>query len=130
MDEKAQSQENQWKERRKYQRINKTFILTYFDKANPDKKIEITQLKNISKGGICFITTKAFLPDTKIGVELKTPYLSDTTYLEGVVLESREKLKDILYLTRLEFDSLNPQAEHLITKMIEVFVNGGENDHE
>ena len=125
-----QSQNENWAERRKYQRIEKNFILTYFDKENPSVRIELTQLKNISKGGLCFITTQAFAPSTKLGLELRTPYLSETTYLEGVVLESRPKIEGIIYETRLQFEELNPQADFLITKMIEVFINGGERAYE
>ena len=116
--------------RRQYQRIHKNFILTYFEKDDPTKKYEITQLKNISLGGICFITSKAFAPSTLIGIELKTPYLSDTTYLEGLVLESHEKIKGILYETRLKFNPLNAQAEFLLAKLIDFFVNGGKNLYE
>lgn len=111
-------------ERRRHKRIKKNFILTYFDVSNPSQKFEITQLKNIGKGGICFITTRSFASATKIGIELKTPYLSGTTYLEGVVLESHEKIKNLLYETRLQFTSVEPQAEFLLNKVIEFFTNG------
>ncbi len=111
-------------ERRFHKRIKKNFILTYFDVNNPSVKFEITQLKNISKGGICFITTRTFPASTQIGIELKTPYLSGTTYLEGTVLESHEKIKNLLYETRLEFAPLEAPAEFLLNKLIEYFVNG------
>ena len=111
-------------ERRLHKRIKKNFILTYFDVNNPSVKFEITQLKNISKGGICFITTRSFPSSARIGIELKTPYLSGTTYLEGTVLESHEKIKNLLYETRLEFSSLEAPAEFLLNKLIEYFVNG------
>jgi len=126
----SQNNNENWAERRRYQRIEKNFILTYYEKENPSVKIELTQLKNISKGGLCFITTKAFLPSTKLGLELRTPYLSETTYLEGVVLESRPKIEGIIYETRLQFEELNSQADFLIMKMIEVFMNGGANAYE
>jgi len=133
MTEQPQSDQNQninWPERRQYQRIEKNFILTYFEKENPSVRIELTQLKNISKGGLCFITTKAFLPSTRLGLELRTPYLSETTYLEGVVLESRPKIEGIIYETRLQFEELNPQGDFLISKMMEVFMNGGSSTYE
>lgn len=111
-------------ERRRHKRIKKNFILTYFEVSNPSQKFEITQLKNIGKGGICFITTRPFPASTKIGIELKTPYLSGTTYLEGIALESHEKIKNLLYETRLQFTSVEPQAEFLLNKVIEYFTNG------
>jgi len=110
-------------ERRKYKRIKKNFILSYFDKAFPEQKLELTQLKNISLGGICFVTTKAFDPATVIGIELKTPYLSDTTYLEGKVIQSHERVKNVIYETRLEFDTLSSEAEFLLNKMMDFFTS-------
>ena len=117
-------------ERRQYKRVNKNFILTYYDKSDPSKKYEITQLKNISLGGLCFITSRHFDSGAKIAIELKTPYISDTTNLEGQVLGSNEKIKKILYETRLKFDSLTPQAEFLLAKLIDFFINGGKNLYE
>ena len=72
---------------------------------------EASQLKNISIGGICLITAQAFSPGTKLGIELKTPILSELTHLEGTVLESHERIKDIIYETRVEFTALPDQAK-------------------
>ena len=117
-------------ERRRHKRIKRSFILTYFDKANPTQKFEITQLKNISLGGMCFITGKQFSPPAKMRIELKTPFLSDTTFLEGSVLESHEKVKGMIYETRLEFDPLSTEAEFLLSKIIELFINGDKRIYE
>jgi len=73
-------------------------------------------------GGMCFVTTRQFMPATKLGIDLKTPYLADTTYLEGMVHQSHEKVNNMLYETRLEFTSLKPDAEFLLAKLIEYFV--------
>ena len=117
-------------ERRKYKRIKKNFLLTYYDKADPSKEYEITQLKNISMGGMCFITNQSFEPSIILAIKLRTPFLSDTTYIEGVVLESHEKVGELLYETRLQFQQLNPQAEFLLAKLIEFFIHNGErNSH-
>lgn len=108
-------------DRRKYLRIKKQFILSYYDKKDPTNRHEASQLKNISLGGICFLTSKHYPPKTRIAIELKTPYLAGTTHLEGTVLESHEKLSNILYETRLEFDSLTSQAEFVLNKIVEYF---------
>ena len=110
-------------ERRRYMRVAKNFILTYFDKVDPTTKFEVTQLKNISMGGACFVTTREFPKGTEIGIELKTPYITDTTYLEGVVHESHPKVKGMLYETRLEFGNLDTQAEFLMAKLIKFFTD-------
>lgn len=108
-------------ERRTSERYLKNLILNYFDPVNPDKKHEITQLKNISKGGICFITSKPFAEGTVLGIELNTPFITDTTYLEGVIHASHEKMKDHIYETRLEFHNLTHEAKVLLEMLIEYF---------
>jgi hypothetical protein len=111
-------------ERRRYIRIKKSFLLTYFDKSEPSRKHEITQLKNISLGGMCFITSQSFNPATELVIELKTPYLAETTHLEGVVLESHVKMKNRIYETRLGFRDLDTEAKILLEKLMEYFLNG------
>jgi hypothetical protein len=109
-------------ERRQYKRINRSFILSYFDLAEPDYKFEITQIKNISLGGMCFVATKDFDNSVKLGLELKTPYLSGTTYMEGAVVGSVERMKDKIYETRIQFDPLEPEAKVLLQKLIDFFI--------
>lgn len=117
-------------ERREYLRIKKNFILSYYLDTEPSVKYKVTQLKNISKGGMCFITAQKYAPATKLIVELKTPYIVDITHLEGTVLESHEKLPEIIYETRLKLENLSSQAQFLIEKLEELFRKGIENKNE
>lgn len=114
--------------RRKFQRINKQFILTYFHIQDPENQYEITQLKNISEGGMCFVASRPSELNTQIGIKLKTPYLSDTTYFEGTVLGSHEKISNLVYEIRTEFSPLNESAKFLINKLKDVFLKGQENE--
>ena len=109
-------------ERRQYKRINRSFILSYFDRAEPDYKFEITQIKNISLGGMCFVAIKSFEPPAKLGLELKTPYLSGTTYLKGAVVGSTEKMKDKIYEIRIQFEPLETEARVILQKLIDFFI--------
>ena len=115
-------------ERRKYKRIKKHFILTYFDRNDPLSRYSASQLKNISLGGMCLITSKAFEPLAILEIELKTPYLSELVHVEGRVLESNEKIKDIIYETRLEFIFVSDQARLVLDKIIEHFQKEENND--
>ena len=72
-------------ERRQYKRIKKHFILKYYEIDNMSKKYEASQLKNISLGGMCLITERAFEPNTILGIDLKTPFISDVTHIKGLV---------------------------------------------
>ncbi len=119
------NQDQSQNERRRSERIKKNFILTYFNKSDPSHKYEITQLKNIGMGGMCFITSKPYGPGTVLGVDLKTPYLSDTTHLEGKVLESHERVKNVIYETRLQFLQLDREAEFILARLIDFFMSGG-----
>ena len=108
-------------ERRRYIRISKTFILSYFVKDKPEVKYAATQIRNISLGGMCVITSTPFEPGTILSIELKTPYLTGTTHIEGVVLASQEKIHGILNETRLTFKSLHPEAEFVLGKIVDYF---------
>ncbi len=111
-------------ERRKYTRIKKNFIISYYNKQSPSVKYEVSQIKNISLGGSCFITSNYCSPSTPIGIELKTPYLAGTVHLEGSVLESQEKVPNLVYETRLVFEPLTPQADFVLKKIVEYFKEG------
>ena len=108
-------------ERRKSIRIDKHFILKYYDLANPDVIYSATQLKNISIGGICFTTATAFAIGTALAVDIKTPMLAEITHLEGTILASEEKLKNIIYETRLQFKNLTDQDIKMLKATIEYF---------
>src|SRR3989338_4968041 len=108
------------KERRAYVRINKNFILTYYDSAKRQEKFEITQLKNISLGGLCFITSKPLAVGAQLHIDLKTPYIAEVTYLDGTVLESHEKIKGLIYETRIHFKNLKPESEFILHKLIQL----------
>ena len=112
---------NEQPERRQYKRFKKHFILTYWDLGDPYVRHEATQLKNISLGGICLITPRAFAPMTTLCIELKTPFYSELTRLEGKVVQSNEKIKDVVYETHLAFQQLSSNAQFALSKIIEHF---------
>lgn len=126
--DKSKKMKKEQPERRRYKRIRKNFVLTYFDLADPLQKYNTSQLKNIGLGGMCLITPKPFAPSTILGIELKTPFVTELTHLEGKVMESHEKIKDIIYETRLEFNQLTPPAKFVLNKIIEYFVKEEKRD--
>ena len=109
-------------ERRRYVRIEKHFIISYYVKSDPIRKYDISQLKNISMGGMCFVTSRAFGPHTTMGIELKTPYFAETAHIDGTTLASHEKVPNMIYETRLSFDALSPIAEVVLKKIVETFL--------
>ncbi|MCC6759444.1 MAG: PilZ domain-containing protein [Candidatus Omnitrophica bacterium] len=115
------SDDRSYSEKRKYPRINKHFILSYFDLNDPLVRHDASQLKNISIGGMCLITSKVYPQGTRLGIELRTPFLSEFIHLKGTVLESKEKIKGIIYETRLQFDDIPEKTLVILKKMVEHF---------
>ena len=104
-------------ERRKHIRVDRSFILTYVDKRTPNVKNEITQLRNISRGGMCFVATRPFELSMELIIEMRTPFTTGGIALEGIVLESRERIKGLIYDVRLRFQNLPPHADEILEKI-------------
>jgi len=111
------------KDRRRFTRIYRNFILSYYEKNNAAQKYDISQVNNISRGGVNFIAVRPFDINTKLCLELKTPYLTDVVLLEGIVLGSKEKIPKLIYEVRMEFQDLSEQANDVLGK-IELYAQG------
>ena len=111
------SSEFDGRNRRKHVRIHKNFILSYHIKDDPTAKFDVTQLKDISRGGMCFLSSKYLPPQIDLAIELKTPYLSQALYLEGRVIEAQEKLANIIFEIRVVFHNLSPIALEVLEKL-------------
>ena len=106
-----------FKNRRKYVRIYRNFILSYCLKGQSQVAYEMSQVNNISRGGINFSSTVALIPGSQMLIELKTPFLNDKIKLEGVVLESKEKIARLIYEVRVEFNNVSEQAKEVLAKI-------------
>jgi hypothetical protein len=106
-----------FQDRRKYVRIYRNFVLSYYEKDKKDIKYDISQVNNISKGGINFIAVRPFDAGTLLGIELQTPFIKDSAYLEGKVLESKEKIANLIYEIRLEFVELSAESLNVLDKI-------------
>jgi len=120
--------ESNFDERRKYPRIEKYFIVTYYDLKFTEQTFCTTQLKNISCGGMLLITEMPFEPGTILGIEIKSPFFANITHLQGKVIESQESAKDIFYHTRLEFTNLSPEAKNVIAQSVHFFQTNEKNN--
>jgi hypothetical protein len=106
-----------FQDRRKYVRVYRNFVLSYYEKDKKDIKYDISQVNNISKGGINFIAVRAFDPGVILSIELRTPFISDVVYLEGKVLESKEKISNLIFEIRLEFHELSQESLNILDKI-------------
>lgn len=115
-------------ERRKYVRISKNFIFDYFDLAKPSEKFPASQIKNISRGGLCIVTERPFPHGSLLGIEIKTPFFSGLSCFQGKVLESHERIHGIVYETRIQFQNLTPDMEEVLKEAINFFERNESDD--
>ena len=104
-------------ERRRSVRVQKTFIIRFCAKNDPSQKYEISQIKNISRTGICFTSTKPLAQGVIMLIEFRMPYVSDMISLEAQVLDSKEKVKNVVYENRLKYQNVSLEALIVLEKI-------------
>ena len=110
-----------FQDRRKHVRIYRNYVLTYHLKGKGNVKYGMSQVNNISRGGINFTASAPFEAGTEMVIEVKTPFLSDKIDFEGAVLDHREKIPGVLYEIRVQFHDLSPQAIEVMDKLERMF---------
>ena len=111
-------------ERRQSVRIKKNYLVRFRQKENPFLMYDISQIENISRGGLCFTSTISFNTGETLSIELRAPYLPNTIYLEGTVCQAEEKVLGLIYQIRLQFQNLTPFAAEALDKIEKYNING------
>ena len=114
-------------ERRRGDRINKNFIVSYRIYGDPNN-IDISQTKNMGEGGIMLTTNCAFEPGTILAIEIKLPFVPIPIRLLGRVLESKEINRNIIYETRLLFTYLDDSSKSMISNTVDYFIKEEKNE--
>lgn len=104
-------------ERRRYLRIYRNFIMSYHEKGKSVIKHNVSQVNNVSKGGLSFSSTHPLKQGIVVMVDLKTPFIADSIRLEGVVLGCIEKIPEMIYEIRLQFQEITEQASTALEKI-------------
>lgn len=92
--------------KRKYPRQKAGYFVSYRVK---DKKgvYDISRTKNLSQGGMLITTGKKFEKGIQLEMMMNFPLIRQRIKITGVVLSSREVVKDSIYETRLRYVGLN-----------------------
>src|SRR3989338_1123238 len=106
-------------ERRKFVRIDESFVVYYTTVAPDEPKSDVSQTKNISIGGILFITDRKFFQGTVLKLRIKLPDVPDYVNVRVKVVDSKERLKNIIYETRAQFIGISEEDKDSINKMVE-----------
>ena len=105
------------KENRKSRRIYHNFIVSYCSASDASKQKNVTQINNISMGGMNFSVSETLKDQELLTIELKTPFLPENLHLQGQVLECREKISGLIYEVRVKFKDLSVQAQEGLVKI-------------
>ncbi len=89
-------------ERRKYHRLNASFIVSYRVKE-PPSDFDLSQTKDVSQGGLLLTTNKKFAQGTVLIMTIRFPFVAEKLKLDGQVVSSQEKVKNLIYETHIKF---------------------------
>jgi len=106
-------------DRRKYQRLVGGFLV-YYKIKGPLENYNLTRTKNISRGGMLLTVDKPFEKLTDMEFIIRGPFTHGTDVrMAGVVLESREIVKDFIYEARIEFSESDVKSLDKLDEFIE-----------
>jgi len=112
-------------ERRQFPRIDGTFVVSYGEALDDRQKIDITQTRNISEGGLLFTTDRKFQSGIVLKLKLRLPGYPDYITLKVEVVESKEIAgKGFLYDTRVKFISIKDEIKDVIRKIVDTKMGG------
>lgn len=107
-------------ERRKYPRLNCHFLV-YYRMLEGNDEIDLSQIKNVSLGGMLLTTSKPFEKRAKLALKIRLPgvYIMPT----GKVIESRQIGKVIpIYDTRLEFSDIGESDRQILGETLDNYL--------
>jgi hypothetical protein len=110
--------------KRKNPRVDRKFSLKYRLKGIDSQKFDISQIKDISQGGVRFFTSFFFKENSVLIVELHVPYVDQMPIFEGQVVGCQEKIPLSMYETRLKFINVTAQAREVLQLIEKKFAKG------
>jgi len=106
-------------ERRKFARVDGTFVVSYKDVSTGQAKTDVTQTRDISAGGIKFTTDRSFAPDTILKLKLRIPDALDYINVKLKVVESKKRGAGSSYYTRGRFVAMRDEDLEAIKRVVE-----------
>ena len=93
-------------ERRKSPRIEANFVVSYKIEEMPEG-YDLSQTKNISQGGLLITTNRGFEKGSFLTINIRIPFVPQKIKLKGEVIDSSERVRDLIYETRVKFIGLD-----------------------
>jgi len=103
--------------RRKFKRINRSYIVSYTPVKNGELKYNVSQTKDLSEGGLSFISDKSFEKGTILKIKLKLPEFLDYVIVQAQVVNSTQRARSIIYETRASFIAVEQKIKDSIKRL-------------
>jgi hypothetical protein len=110
-------------EKRKNPRLDCRFMISYGIAGQADKN-DVSQLRNLSLGGVAFTSGHSFAAGSEIVLKLKLPNSPLPIMPSGKVLDSKELVKGLIYQNRIEFVSLKEEEEKALSEILQRQLKG------
>jgi len=118
MENKEDSQPDYIKfEKRKFKRINGNYVISYIPIKGEDLKFDVSQTKNLSEGGLLFISDRKFEKDIVLKIKLRLPEFSDYVIIKAQVIASTQLAKGLMHETRVKFVDVEQKVREAIRKL-------------
>ena len=105
-------------EKRKHPRLKANFVVSYRIKNLP-ADCDLSQTKNVSQGGILLTTNKLFSKGTSLAMTIRLPLITQKIEVTGLVVDSKEIVRDLIYETRIEFLDLDEDVMQELGQFID-----------
>lgn len=107
-------------DRRKYSRLSRPFMVRYWIPESTEQA-DLSQVKDISLGGVCLTTYRVFEKGTKLVLEIKLP--GAEIMPTGRVLESKQSAISLpICKTRLEFLDMEETDRQILDEKLDFFL--------
>lgn len=108
-------------EKRKGPRLDIRFVVSY-KIIDPNSSFDISLTKNISQGGILLTTNRFFDVGTQLEMKIKFPFYEGMLKVIGEVVHCKEKVRGLIYETRVRFLNLDKNILEDIGHYINRFI--------
>jgi len=106
-------------EKRKFKRIDGNYVVSYAPIKGEDLKSDVSQTKNLSEGGLLFISDRKFEKDTILKIKLRLPEFSDYVIVKAQVIDSIQRAKGSMNETRVMFVEIDQNVREAIRRLAE-----------
>jgi len=105
------------KNRRVFKRVNKKFMVTISKKDAPDFLFTITEINNISRGGLSFVSNDPFPREEELRLEVNAPLFPEVIVVKGVVLDSIAMPHAGHYHVRLKYNDVSEDVLDVLRQL-------------